>query len=155
VPNDPIIEAVDPHQAEVRAALVQYIAEIVYRIDGVTGFDPSQADAVDDYTPPGGRFLLVYQGERVVGCGAVRTIEPAVGELKRMWIHPDARGAGLGSALLAALVAESRALGHTRLVLDTNSVLVEAIALYRKHGFEPIEQYNDNPDASLYLGRTL
>jgi GNAT superfamily N-acetyltransferase len=154
VDDDPVIEAVDPHRPEAREALTRYLAEIVDRVRGIT-VDVSQADDVDEYIEPGGRFLLVYRGDAVIGCGAVRSLAPEVGELKRMWIRPDVRGTGVGSRLLSALVAQSRALGHTTLVLDTNAALTEALALYRKHGFEPVERYNDNPDATHFLGRAL
>ncbi len=152
--DDLVIETVDPRRPDARDALSRYLAEIVSRVEGIS-VAPSQADDVDDYTAPGGRFLLVQRGDAVIGCGAVRSLTPEIGELKRMWIRPDARGAGLGSRLLSALVAESRALGHTTLLLDTNAALTEALALYRKHGFEPVEPYNDNPDATHYLGRPL
>jgi GNAT superfamily N-acetyltransferase len=155
VPQAPRIVAVDPHGPDARDALTQYLNEILDRVAGITGVDPEQADDVDDYQRPGGCFLLVYRDDAVAGCGAVRSIDARTGELKRMWIHPDARGAGLGSRLLDELVAHSRALGHQRLVLDTNGVLVEALALYAKHGFLPIERYNDNPDATHFLGLTL
>jgi GNAT superfamily N-acetyltransferase len=148
------IVAVDPRSADARAALVQYLHEILERVAGITGVHPEQADDVDDYRPPGGCFLLVYRDGAVAGCGALRSIDAETGELKRMWIHPDARGAGLGSRLLDELVARSHALGHRRLVLDTNGVLVEALALYAKHGFLPVERYNDNPDATHFLGLT-
>ena len=140
---------------DARDALARYLREILERVDGITGVHPDQADDVDDYLAPGGSFLLLYRDDTVVGCGAVRTLHPGTGELKRMWIRPDARGSGFGSLLLDALIARSRALGHTTLVLDTNETLVEALALYAKHGFVAIERYNENPDATHFLGRTL
>jgi GNAT superfamily N-acetyltransferase len=152
--DDLVIVAVDPRHVAARDALRQYLDEIVSRVAGIS-IDASHADDVDDYTEPGGRFLLVSRAGEVIGCGAVRSLAPAVGELKRMWIRPDARGAGAGSALLSRLIEESRALGHTRLLLDTNVTLVEALAMYRKHGFEPIEPYHDNPDATHFLGRSV
>jgi GNAT superfamily N-acetyltransferase len=155
VPDEPRIVEVDPRVPDARGALVQYLSEILERVAGVTGVHPGQADDVDDYRLPGGCFLLVYRGDEVAGCGAVRSIDAQTGELKRMWIHPGARGKGLGSRLLDELIARSRALGHRRLVLDTNGVLVEALALYAKHGFEPIPRYNDNPDATDFLGLRL
>jgi GNAT superfamily N-acetyltransferase len=155
VPEEPRIVAVDPHVPDARAALVQYLSEILERVAGITGVHPAQADDVDDYLPPGGCFLLVYRGDAVAGCGAVRSIDAPTGELKRMWIRPDARGAGLGSRLLDELIARSRVIGHRTLVLDTNGVLVEALALYAKHGFLPIPRYNENPDATHFLGLTL
>ena len=152
--DEPVIEQTDPRRPEAREALRQYLEEIARRIDGIA-VDPSLADEVDDFAAPRGVFLLVYQGDEVVGCGAVRTITPSVGELNRMWIRPDNRRRGLGDRLLAELVEQSRALGHETLRLDTNSALTQAITLYRKHGFEPVERFNDNPDATDFLGRSL
>ena len=149
-----MIEQTDPRRPEARQALKQYIEELNDRIPGMC-VDPRDADDVDNFTAPGGVFLLAYREDAVVGCGAVRTFAPGVGELKRMWVRPDDRGTGVGSRLLKALTAESRALGHTTLLLDTNAALTEALALYRKHGFEPIAPYNDNPDATDFLRKAL
>jgi ribosomal protein S18 acetylase RimI-like enzyme len=154
VDDEPVIEQTDPRRPEAREALRQYLEEVARRIDGIS-VNPSQADEVDDFAAPGGVFLLVYRGNEVVGCGAVRTITPSVGELKRMWIRPDDRGRGFGDRLLGELVEQSRALGHETLRLDTNGALTQALALYRKHGFEPVERFNDNPDATDFLGMTL
>jgi GNAT superfamily N-acetyltransferase len=149
-----IIEIVDPRRPDARDALTQYLAEIVERA-AVRRVAAGEADDVADYTAPGGVFLLVTRGDAAIGCGAVRSMTRETGEVKRMWIRPDARGEGLGSQLLDALVAQSRALGHTTLLLDTNAVLTEARALYAKHGFEPIDPYNDNPDATHFFSKTL
>jgi GNAT superfamily N-acetyltransferase len=155
VDDERVIVAADPRRPEAREALTQYLVEIMNRVPGI-GVDPSQADDVDDFTEPGGAFLLVYRGgDVVVGCGAVRTLAPGVGELKRMWIRPDERRTGLGSRLLAALIDRSRALGHATLLLDTNAALTEALGLYSKLGFEPVDRYNDNPDATDFLGKAL
>jgi GNAT superfamily N-acetyltransferase len=148
-----VIEQTDPRRPEARAALIQYLAEIA-DIEGVVAA-PADADAVDDLSAPGGVFLLVYRGEAAIGCGGVRTIAPGVGELKRMWIRSDERGKGTGSRLLEALIAESRTLGHASLYLDTNNALTVALAMYRKHGFEPVDRYNDNPGATDFLRKIL
>jgi N-acetylglutamate synthase-like GNAT family acetyltransferase len=67
----------------------------------------------------------------------------------------NVRSTGIGSRLIDAVVDQSRALGHTTLLLDTNGVLTEALGLYAKHGFELIERYNDNPDATHFFAKTL
>jgi ribosomal protein S18 acetylase RimI-like enzyme len=154
VEDEPVIVATDPRRPEARAALTEYRDEIARRIDGIAMYT-SLPDEVDDFVPPGGVFLLVYRGDEVVGCGAVRTMEPTVGELNRMWIRPDSRGTGLGDRLLSELVAQSRALGHETLRLDTNRALTQALGLYRKHGFASVERFNDNPDATDFLRKTL
>jgi GNAT superfamily N-acetyltransferase len=154
VGDDPVIEQVDPRRPEARDALRQYLAEIVAR-GAVRTVDERDADDVAEFADAQGCFLLAYRGDTVIGCGGLRTLEPGVGELKRMWVHPDARGAGVGSLLLDALIEQSRALGHTTLRLDTNAVLTQALAMYAKHGFVPIARYNDNPDATDFLEKTL
>lgn len=152
--EEPVIVATDPRRPEARSALSSYLEEVKARIDGIA-VDESQADDVDDFVAPGGVFLLVYRGDEVVGCGAVRTMARGVGELNRMWIRPDSRRTGLGDRLLSELVAQSRALGHETLRLDTNGALTQALALYGKHGFEPVERFNDNPDATHFLLKKL
>jgi GNAT superfamily N-acetyltransferase len=154
VDGETSIETVDPRRADAREALTQYLDEIIRRVPDITA-TPGDVDDVDDYIEPAGRFLLVTRGDTVIGCGALRSMRPGVGEVKRMWVHSDARGAGVGGRILEALVEQSRAMGHTTLLLDTNGILVEALALYGKHGFEPIERYNDNPSATHFLRKTL
>jgi ribosomal protein S18 acetylase RimI-like enzyme len=154
VEDEPVIVATDPRRPEARSALIRYLAEVRGRINGIA-VDDDAADDVDDFVAPGGVFLLVYRGDEVVGCGAVRTMAPGVGELNRMWIRPDSRRSGLGDRLLSELVAHSRGLGHETLRLDTNAALTQALALYSKHGFEPVERFNDNPDATDFLRKTL
>jgi GNAT superfamily N-acetyltransferase len=155
VADEPVIVAVDPRAPEARAALSAYLEEVALRIGGAPTYYATLADEVDGFVAPGGVFLLVSVGDEVVGCGGVRTIRPSVGELNRMWIRPDDRGTGLGNRLLSALIDRSRALGHETLRLDTNAALTQALSMYRKHGFEPVERFNDNPDATDYLMKTL
>jgi GNAT superfamily N-acetyltransferase len=146
--------AVDPAGADAQAALRSYLAEIAARIPGgATG--PDDADAVDDYRPPGGVFLLARSGDAVVGCGAVRALGPGVGELKRMWIDPARRGQGLGRGLLEALETAARDLGYVRVRLDTHEVLVEAVRLYEGHGYRPIDRYHDFPDPTHFFEKAL
>ena len=59
-------------------------------------------------------------------CGAVRLLDPATAEIKRMWLHQSIRGRGAGAALLAALEAAAVELGANRGVLDTHATLTSA-----------------------------
>ena len=117
-----------------------------------------------DFTPPAGVFLLV-EGENLsgepddVGCGGVRRVADgplgARFEVKHLWIQPHARRLGYGRTLMDELSSRARALGAAELVLDTNENLEAAAALYRSLGFALIEPYNDNPNATTWLGRAL
>jgi GNAT superfamily N-acetyltransferase len=139
--------------------LARYFAELDERFVG--GFDPGAA-ATDDapgYREPAGRFLVARSDDEVVACGALTRLAAAIGvttaEIKRMWVAPGWRGAGIGGRMLAALEHEAAAIGNVRVVLDTNAVLDEAIAMYGRAGYEPTERYNDNPYAQRWFTKLL
>ncbi|HTM33835.1 MAG TPA: helix-turn-helix domain-containing GNAT family N-acetyltransferase, partial [Vicinamibacterales bacterium] len=150
-----VIERVDPASAAARWCWRQYFAELDRRFPG--GFDPGTSLPVDDrdLVPPHGAFLVAsIDGETVAG-GCVKTIAPRVGYLKRMWVAETARGLGLGRRMLEALEDETRALGLTRLRLETNKTLKEAIALYRSAGFRDVPPFNDEPYATHWFEKRL
>jgi ribosomal protein S18 acetylase RimI-like enzyme len=133
------------------ACLRAYFAELGARFRG--GFNPeSKGFAVGPDTDD---FYLARRLGRVVGCGAVRMLEPGVFEIKRMWVLPEARGTGVGKALLGALEHRVAALGAKRIVLDTNKSLTEARALYLGAGYREIARYSDNPYADFWFEKIL
>lgn len=150
-----VVVEVDPREPDARMALGRYLDETARRL-GDPVFRPSELlDDVDAFTEVGGAFLIMRFRGRVIGCGAVRTLIPGLGELKRMWIDPEQRGRGFGAHLLNALETRSVELGHTRVRLDTNRVLYEAIAMYEARGYRPIPRYNDNVDATHFYEKDL
>lgn len=155
-PDDIRIVLVDPGSPDARTAMSAYFAELDERFPG--GFDAGSAAALepDAFAAPSGAFVvaLTTDGD-VVGAGALRRLDDGVGEIKRMWVDPRVRGRGLSSRLLARLEDESRSRGHRVVRLDTNATLVEAIRLYRRHGYVEIERYNDNPDAQHWFEKLL
>jgi putative acetyltransferase len=111
-----------------------------------------------DVAPGRGAFLIAYQNDTAVGCGAVRLIDPATAELKRMFVRPAARGSGVGRLLVAGLEEEAARVGATRVVLETGIRQRAAIALYARCGYAPIPlygEYNASPGTSVCLGKTL
>lgn len=77
-------------------------------------------------TPPKGFFVLAQIDGQTVGCGGLRRLDERVGEIKRMWTAPQARGQGVARRVLHKLEALAREAGIEMLRLDTNRVLVEA-----------------------------
>ncbi len=149
-------DVVDPVSSDAVAAMGQYFAELDSRF--ATGFDPgaggADADAVS-LRAPAGAFLVMRIDGAVVGCGGVQGLDADTGEIKRMWIHADWRGRGLGRRMLARLEELAVSLGRTRVVLDTNASLTEAIAMYERAGYEAIERYNDNPYAQRWFAKRV
>ncbi|MET9363696.1 GNAT family N-acetyltransferase [Streptomyces sp. NPDC006632] len=101
------------------------------------------------FLPPRGLYLIAYDAEdRPVATGGWRGQEAneenyrdGDAELKRMYVVPEARGQGLARRILAALEADARAAGRTRMVLETGIKQPEAITLYRSTGYEPCEKF--------------
>jgi DNA-binding MarR family transcriptional regulator/GNAT superfamily N-acetyltransferase len=97
------IEPEDPRSAAARWCLERYFDELRARFEH--GFDPGRsipADA-DQLVPPAGVFLLARSCGQALGCGALKPGRNGIGEIKRMWIAPAARGLGVGRRLLDAL----------------------------------------------------
>jgi GNAT superfamily N-acetyltransferase len=149
-----VIEAIDARSEEARDLVAAYLAEI----EKTFGYDSTRAVPVtdDDFDPPNGVFLVVRdQGGAAVGCGAVRLLAADTAEVKRMWVSPIVRGRGVGWALLEALEAAAAGLGATSGVLDTNATLTSALALYRAAGWQEVEPYNENPEATHWFRKAL
>jgi len=77
------------------------------------------------------------------GCGGWRgrPDDPDAAEIKRMYTAPAWRGRGVASTVLRALEQSARDAGRKRMVLETGSRQPEAVALYRKLGYEPIANF--------------
>ncbi|HEX3514155.1 MAG TPA: bifunctional helix-turn-helix transcriptional regulator/GNAT family N-acetyltransferase [Trebonia sp.] len=146
-------EPADPASPAARDVVGRYFAEIGRRF----GFDPSDEPEQDALllVPPTGVFVVALSDGEPVACGGLQAIAPHVGELKRMWVHDDWRGAGLGSRLLRHLEDQARQLGHDTVRLDTNAALAEAIAMYRRAGYRAIDRYSDNPWATHFFEKRL
>lgn len=108
------------------------------------------------FAPPAGVFLVVEDDDgAAVGCGGIRALGPDRFEVKHLFLRPETRGRGWGGLLLRELEARAAALGARDIVLDTNSSLESAAALYRSAGYEDVDPYNDNPNATNWYRKSL
>jgi DNA-binding MarR family transcriptional regulator/GNAT superfamily N-acetyltransferase len=149
------ISVEDPDSPDAKRCLGQYFAELGERFEG--GFDAGRSIPADsgDLRPPHGTFLLARLDGRAVGCGAVKSAEPGVGSIKRMWVSPEVRGAGVGRRLLLALEKEAAGLGMALLRLETNRSLDEAQTLYRRNGYREVAAFNDDPYADHWFEKRI
>jgi DNA-binding MarR family transcriptional regulator len=149
------LERVNPRSPFAVEAVHAYFAELDARFP--TGFDAVGALEEDARTmgADDGAFVVATSDGQPVACGGVQAMAPGVGEIKRMWVRPDWRGAGLGSRLLRHLEHLACELGHRVVRLDTNGTLTEAIAMYERAGYRRITRYNDNPYAQAWFEKDL
>jgi GNAT superfamily N-acetyltransferase len=101
------------------------------------------------FAPPLGLYLIAYdEQDRPVATGGWRTQDEndegysdGDAELKRMYVIPEARGLGLARRVLAALEADAREVGRTRMVLETGAKQPEAVTLYTSSGYGPCAKF--------------
>ncbi|MET9817993.1 GNAT family N-acetyltransferase [Streptomyces sp. NPDC006355] len=136
------VEPVDGHAPDARACLDAYAADLDARFP--EGFDKADLVRPEQVSGQAGAFFVAYEEGRPVGCGALRRLEPGVGEIRHVWVHPDARRLGLARRLLAAIERESLRRGWSVVRLDTHAVLTEARAMYRACGYREIPAYTDH-----------
>jgi putative acetyltransferase len=121
----------------------EHITDLVYGVLREYGLKPDPAstdadiqDIESSYFRRGGTFLVLESPDgTVIGAYGLYPLEKRTCELRKMYLHKAHRGKGLGKLLLDDALAKAKQLGFETMVLETASVLKEAIALYRSYGF--------------------
>ena len=99
----------------------------------------------------------MYEGKRVIGGGAIRRYDDETIELKRVFVHTEYQGQGIGSRLVSLLMEWAVELGYKKMVLETGELLAESCAVYKKLGFQVIPNYGPYEDMpeSLCMAKDL
>ncbi len=138
------------------AALLRAYAGALNIDLGPQGFEQELAALPGPYAPPGGELLLAKRGDHVLGCIGLKPLAPGVAEIKRLFVREQARGLGVGKALIEAMTRTARERGYAEIKLDTLPQMQSAIALYQAAGFAPIAPYGSHAYPGLVcFGKSL
>jgi putative acetyltransferase len=135
------IRAEDPGQADVRALLERHLAFC----HAVTPLEHAFALDLDGLRDPSITVFAVRRNGVLLGVGALRELDPSHGEIKSMHTAAEARGLGVGRALVDHLVATAAERGYARVSLETGTAdaFAPARALYARAGFVPSGPFGD------------
>ncbi|MET7292125.1 helix-turn-helix domain-containing GNAT family N-acetyltransferase [Streptomyces griseoloalbus] len=147
------VEHVDGHAPDARACLDAYADDLDVRFP--EGFDRTDLVGPDEVSGDAGAFFVAYEEGRPVGCGALRRLAAGAGEIRHVWVHPDARRLGLARRVLDALEAEALRRDWTVVRLDTHAALTEAQAMYRACGYTEIPAYGEHVYADHWFEKRL
>ena len=147
------VALVDGAAEDACGCLDAYAADIDARFP--EGFDKTDLVRPEEVTGEAGAFFVAYEEGRPIGCGALRTLEPGTGEIRHVWVHPDARRLGLARRILAELELAAAAHDFAVVRLDTHATLTEAQAMYRACGYAEIPAYVDHVYASHWFEKRL
>ena len=138
----------EQHAAQIRELFWEYLQWANTRIQQEfhVSFDigtvlEGDMQELDKFMPPMGRLLLGYFGEDLAGIACLKALAPGIAEVKRMYVRPNHRKAGMGRALLNRLLQEARQAGYQLVRLDSARFMKEAHQLYRSIGFKEIAPY--------------
>ncbi|MFG0258970.1 MAG: GNAT family N-acetyltransferase [Phycisphaerales bacterium JB041] len=160
------IEIVDPDSNVALQLVGDYTQHLTVTVPNGYNCATDSPPPAGSFRAPHGRFLVMFEnpagpdaadgGDReAIGCGAVWRMEPGVAEIRRMWVVPSRHGRGHGRRMLDALESEARELGCDMARLDSMRALTAAVAMYRSQGYIEIDDYNGNPNATIWMQRSL
>ncbi len=147
------VQPEDPRSAAATALLAAMCAEL----EGRYHRPPSQYLVEEALAPRAGFIVARLDGEPI-GCGALRCIDEATVEVKRMYVAPASRCGGVARRILAELERLARTHAYTRIILETGLFQPEALALYDASGYQRTPAYGryiDNPEAVCFEKRLL
>lgn len=157
------VRTVPADNPEVDELLDAYLDEREATFPSAQGTYARKRTPAAEFTPPNGVFAVAYDDGLAVGCGGLRRIGDVTAdgrtdvrfEVKHVFVIPAGRGKGVATALMDTLEAAAADLGATAIVLDTNDSLVAAGAMYRGRGYERVQPFNDNPNATAWYRKPV
>ena len=139
--------------ADLVAAMVAEMRELYEGLDLDAPDMPKAGPA--ELGPPGGLYLVGYRDGAAVCGGGIKRLPDGACEIKRMYVVPAARRAGVARALLAALEDAARGMGYLVARLDTGERQPHAQAFYEASGYRRVGNFNNNPAAAFHGEKRL
>ena len=147
-----LLQAATPHEWEEARRLVREYAASLNVDLSFQNFAAELQHFTTEYAAPTGAFILAEERGHCLACIGLRPFSDDVGEIKRLYVVPAARGRGLGRVLVERIIVVARQIGYRSLLLDTLPFMQEAQALYLSLGFRPTTAYRFNPiEGSAFL----
>ncbi|QLE00046.1 GNAT family N-acetyltransferase [Galbibacter sp. BG1] len=133
--------------------LVKHLDRYLAVMDGDAHEFYDQFNKIETLT----EVVLAYLDETVVGCGAIKPYDLNTAEIKRMYVAPNCRGKGVASIILKELEVWSKDLSFNKTILETGIDYKDAIALYKKNGYQQLPNYGPytNSELSICFGKEL
>jgi ribosomal protein S18 acetylase RimI-like enzyme len=148
-------QADNPELVVTARSLFREYAEAIATDLEYQGFAAELAGLPAPYAPPCGALLIAYADANVAGCVGLRPLDGRMGEMKRLYVRPAYRSAGVGQRLVEAAIQAARQAGYSELRLDTLPNMASAQALYHRLGFVEIPPYNDALPGTRFYAHKL
>ena len=147
-----LVQAATPVEwNEARRLVCEYAASLDVDLS-FQKFDEELQHFTTEYAAPRGAFILAGEAGEFLACIGLRQFSDDIGEIKRLYVAPAARGRGLGRLLVERIIVVARGIGYRSVLLDTLPFMKEAQALYLSLGFQPTRPYRFNPiEGSAFL----
>jgi GNAT superfamily N-acetyltransferase len=142
-----LLQATTPREWDEAQRLVREYAATLNVDLSFQNFDHELQHFTTEYAPPTGAFILAEDAGQYAACIGLRRFAEGIGEIKRLYVAPAARGLGLGRLLIERIIVVAREIGYGSLLLDTLPFMKEAQSLYVALGFKPTAPYRYNPVA--------
>lgn len=116
--------------------LLTALEEQLFKITGDSGSSSFQPTEIQDEETT---FVVGYEGDKAVACGAIRRYKKQTAELKRMYSHVPKKG--YGGQILQYLEQKASEAGYQTIILSTRKVNAGAVAFYQKSGYQRIANF--------------
>jgi len=151
------IRSIKKEEVTIARRLIYFVAHEVYQdtrsLEESMAFYDSKGvledmdDVQKSYFDDNGSFLVMVDGDQIIGTGAIKKLDDEICELKRLWFLKEYRGKGLGYKMVQELLSFARSRGYKRVRLETDPVAQsQALNFYKRLGFYEIPRYSQHQD---------